>query len=695
MPLSDITRFDVIKAIQEYDAMGADSFLDKYGFGRSRSYRLVFEGKLYPSKAIVGAAHLHATGTAWTAENFSGGAATEGRVLNNLGFDVEVDGQLHGVDSVIGQRVRISPAAGTHTRKTGKLSINSGKQDIVTAKKQSTKSQIKAEELQVRKIFSSDYSFRIPDYQRPYAWRQEEAVQLLEDLDFSMRDGSDEPYFLGSLVLAKPIESPIADVVDGQQRLTTLTILMAILRDLSNNTKVKSELESLINEPGEYLADIPSKPRLELRPKDNEFFNKFVQTSDNIPSLLTQDPAQLHTDAQRNILKNTKVLYERLVEWSELDRHTLAKLVSTQTYLVIVTTEDLASAYRIFSVMNARGLDLQPTDIFKSTIIGAIPDLLRAEYREKWETAEDNLTRTNFPELFSHIRMIHAKERPRKELLKEFPEQVLNQFLPKKAMNFIDDVLWPYADAYGKIINQDYVSTGGAEMVNNWLKRLAQVDNTDWRPPALWAMRYRPDDPDFLNSFFKKLERLAASMLIRRVYATPRSTRYAELLKQLERGSGLDSSSFELGREEKTETRKMLNGEIYKVAPVRKYVLLRLDEELASAPGVNYDHKIITVEHVLPQHPAANSGWLRVFSAEEREYWTHRIANLVLLNRSKNSEAQNYSFKEKKSKYFASKKGVTTFSLTSKVLHDTEWTPQVLTQRQQELLGILHRTWAL
>ena len=93
-------------------------------------------------------------------------------------------------------------------------------------------------------------------------------------------------------------------------------------------------------------------------------------------------------------------------------------------------------------------------------------------------------------------------------------------------------------------------------------------------------------------------------------------------------------------------------GEIYLVAPSRTYVLLRLDELLANQPGVSYEHRIVTVEHVLPQHPKKGSQWLTDFDESAREYWTHRLANLVLLNRRKNSSAQRFDFAKKKHQYF-------------------------------------------
>ena len=85
---------------------------------------------------------------------------------------------------------------------------------------------IKASEQNLDSVFHRDYEFQIPVYQRPYAWDLEQVGELLDDLVEAMGRGEDEPYFLGSVVLIKQGDDPKSDVVDGQQRLTTLTMLL-------------------------------------------------------------------------------------------------------------------------------------------------------------------------------------------------------------------------------------------------------------------------------------------------------------------------------------------------------------------------------------------------------------------------------------------------------------------------------------
>ncbi len=171
--------------------------------------------------------------------------------------------------------------------------------------------------------------------------------------------------------------------------------------------------------------------------------------------------------------------------------------------------------------MNSRGLDLSPTDIFKSQIIGALEAAESQECATAWEDAEEMLGRDDFAELFLHLRMIFAKKRAEQELLKEFPEQVLSRYLPGRAEVFVHDVVRPYAEAYARIREARYESASGAEAVNAWFRKLQQVDNYDWRPAALWALRHHENDPDWLDTFMRALERLSASMFIRRVYTHP------------------------------------------------------------------------------------------------------------------------------------------------------------------------------
>jgi hypothetical protein len=365
----------------------------------------------------------------------------------------------------------------------------------------------------------------------------------------------------------------------------------------------------------------------------------------------------------------------------------------TKCVVVVVSTPDLESAYRIFSVMNDRGLDLSHADILKAEVIGQIAEANQDDYGKKWETAEEYLGREAFNDLFAHIRMIRVKQKLRTTILKEIREHVKPGENPTK---FIDEQLVPYADGLKMIKDAGYQSAQGAEKVNTYLKWLNRVDNFDWVPPAIVALAKHENDPDWLGWFFQQLERLAACMMIMRYGINDRIERYGSILQVLEDGDG-DSLAAKLAPTER-EKRKVfnnLNGDLYEMSKVRLYVLLRLDTVL-SGGGAVYDYPIITIEHVLPQTVQKDSKWQEWFPEQiEREGWIHRLANLVLLSRKKNSEAQNYDFETKKEKYFKSDRGVCPFALTTQVLGAKEWSPTLLQERQEALLEKLRELWSL
>ncbi|EXF24136.1 hypothetical protein BG28_07650 [Nesterenkonia sp. AN1] len=554
---------------------------------------------------------------------------------------------------------------------------------------------LKAAEINLGKLFTDDFDFVVPEYQRPYAWGAEETMQLLSDLRGALERDTREPYFLGTVVLVKDATAPRSEVIDGQQRLTTLTLLIAVLRDLVTNPGLRSDIHKFIEEPAIAWDDKLARPRLKLRPRDALFFREYVQTDSMTAALAGISDNLTATDSQRLLRDNAGVLLAELSTWSQEYLQRLFKMMAKRTFVVTVSTPDLNSAYRIFSVMNARGLPLSPPDIFKSQIIGAMREGERSQFADVWEKLEEDLGRDEFGDLFLYIRAITTQARAVRGLLQEFPEQVLNAYLPDDGKGFINEVLQPYALADNRLVAQDFEGGADWQNVNAWMKRLSQLDNDDWRPVALWALKEHGDDAVFLNAFFEKLERLAASMLVRRVYATPRVQRYMDLLKQLMAGDGLESAAFDLTVEEKRETLDRLDAEIYLTQPVRKYVLLRLDSILADDPGASYDHKTITVEHVLPQHPSEGSQWSEDFDEEQTAYWTHRLGNLLLLNRRKNGQAQNYDFDKKKDRYFTSGKGVAVFALTTQVLNETTWTPETVQPRHENLIGVLRTAWSL
>ncbi len=558
----------------------------------------------------------------------------------------------------------------------------------------------------IRKVFSDNFVFNIPNYQRPYAWTTEETEQLLIDLIDALEDESTDinkipPYFLGNVVLIKPIDKSESEVVDGQQRLTTLTILFAVLKKLLKDDALTNSLTKYICQPEDIFEATPERPRLKLRERDRDFFEEYIQKANGIERLQKIHSDSL-SDSQRNIVENTRLLLDRIAAElpEESQKLRLTQFLLQRCYLVIVHTPDFDSAYKIFSVLNDRGLDLSITDILKADVIGKLSQYKEQEekYTRKWEDLEQLLGRKDFTELFSHIRMIYAQNKLESSVLKSFRTYVLELEENKVPCYLIDRVIEPYAKALENIKNCTFVSTINSSKINQLFRWLQRIGHFDWIAPGiLYLTKYR-HEPEQLLKFFTYLERLAAGLMILKANIDKRIKRYADIIKVIESNGNLFAyySPLQLESEEEQEICDRLNGDIYntyKARNARLYILLRLDSAISDG-NPNYDgYRKITIEHILPQNPKFDSQWLNWFSIEEKEKYLHCLGNLILLSRQKNSSANNYDFQSKKEKYFNSP--VSTFALTVQVLKEQEWTPEIVKTRQIHLVKTLKLIWQL
>ncbi|MCP4230903.1 MAG: DUF262 domain-containing protein, partial [bacterium] len=416
------------------------------------------------------------------------------------------------------------------------------------------KATIHGAEYAIKDIFSDRFVFNIPRYQRPYLWEWEEhAETLFDDLVSFMKDDNTpvkemNPYFLGSIVLKKEDNEPEADVIDGQQRLITLTILLSALRT-SVNEEYANAITEYLYDPANLIEGTPARYRLEIRDKDADYFRKNIQDESKILDAKNEDTTKL-SDARKNIIINAKNYLEKIDELSADKRVRLAKFIANQCYIVVVSTTQLESAYRVFSILNDRGLELSVTDILKAEMIGEISEEKQDHYTEEWENKEVSLGRDSFERLFSHIRMIELKRKMGDSVLKEFRTDIT----PKKykPITFIDEVLTPYAEAFVMMTPPTYEAEELSEEINEKLKWLNRIDNSDWVPPSLLYMSKFVNQPKKILRFFTKLERLAAGMMIVRDNVNKRIERYATILTEIESGANLflKGSPLNLSKEE-------------------------------------------------------------------------------------------------------------------------------------------------
>lgn len=404
---------------------------------------------------------------------------------------------------------------------------------------------IEAHERTIGQIFDDAYAFEIPSYQRPYAWEMEQASELLSDLiDATNPDSSSGGgvYFLGSIVLIKLPNDPQSRVIDGQQRLTTLTILLSVLRDLTTDDEKRIDRRRYIFQRANADRGTSDRFRVLLRQRDRSFFLQAVQK----PGATNELPEIEHLQgSQRRIAENARYFREQLELMDEDKRDLLIAFIVQRCYLVVVAVPTAEAARRIFTVLNARGLDLTPTDILKADLLDRAGEVAEQPLADRWESAELATSRDGLVELFGHIRMIYEREKPRLALEIAFPKAV--KPFQGDADQFITNVLEPMTDAFLLLKDDKLVKDHFGAEAAKAVRSLNRIDNKDWFPPALLRLQKRKSgDKESVADFLIKLERVAYYLFVTRVGVNDRFVRFAAVMNEIDPREGIVGNGLAL-----------------------------------------------------------------------------------------------------------------------------------------------------
>ena len=203
-------------------------------------------------------------------------------------------------------------------------------------------------------------------------------------------------------------------------------------------------------EPGDKLRGIVTEPRLTLRERDAAFFREHVQ-EDNLESVFDMNDDDLATAAQRNIVANIRKTYDEISNWSDAERQQFAQYLVNEVTLVIVTTDDLDGAHRIFDVMNMRGL---PAHLVRRVQARATAGLSTAEldvYAARWDDIIDPIGDDphDCEEFFAYLHLVLTHKPATDKLIEDFLADVLQPYIDKGTVpTFINQVLAPYAMAW-------------------------------------------------------------------------------------------------------------------------------------------------------------------------------------------------------------------------------------------------------
>lgn len=575
---------------------------------------------------------------------------------------------------------------------------------LIKEQSMSNNNEIKSEKILIKDVFEK--WFNIPGYQRPYVWGYEEIHDLLDDVSFAAQSKPDNEYFLGSFVYQIKPPNPQKgqrfeenDLLDGQQRMTTLLLLMAVLRDLSDDKQLKATCQECLYQQPNTFKNIPERVRLhfEIRDDAKTFVRDFLVAEGGTSR--TEDLAKHIEDSKDLSVRNMARGIGTLLKFFQsddcpIDIGTFFHFLLNRVLMIYVATEDLEDAFRLFTILNDRGIPLRNSDILKSQNLGSLEsDIDKARYARLWEDAEGELG-DEFDRFLGHVRTILVKDKARLSLLQEFEDKIYHPKERDKATGKIKPVLLKkgkdtfmlverYLKHYKQLLaGQNYDDTGSWEFDN--LVRMMDIGlpSTDWVPPLLrYYDRFKAER---LTEFLRCLDNKVSADWLAGQTPTGRIAAMNAVIHSIDNASSVDDvfSANTFGFEANAFLRT-LDGPVYG-RRFAKYVVMKLDY-LFKNHAQRMHFEMVSVEHILPQNPDDNSKWVQDFTLEQREEWTHKIGNLVIITRRKNSSQGRLDFSKKVDKYF--QKNIDTCPNSLRVLEKyQQWTPEELIENHEALM---------
>jgi len=555
--------------------------------------------------------------------------------------------------------------------------------------------ELKAEKRSLRKLLSvEEQQFRIPPYQRPYAWTSEQVDDLWDDLAGNVT-GS---HFLGSVVLSSE-EEMRPQVIDGQQRLTTLMLLLSVLRDACHERDLKSVVDRINKRLiADDLASGDAYFKFKTSPANWPVFRDLVLRGPGDPARKAAEDFDKPTRARnRPLLENRSRLRTHLTnrlatlpenqQGSWLEQ--MHKFLMERVELVVIEVQNLADAFLLFETLNDRGLQLSAADLLKSHLLGEVArngsdedvDAAAAD----WDSMLDDLgAQVDVSRFLRHYLLARNPQVQKADVFGFFKQLVADS----GAAAVLHD-LRTAAGYYGEFESPDRIAH---EPTRRVLKDLQTLRATSCYIALLPARRFL-SERDFLD-----YARLAEVLTFRYSSVVGLGTnelerKYHEAAKLLleSQGARLTESRAVLiatmpGREQFTLAFERLTmGRQY----LLRNALRKIEQSIA--PGVEKEIKtsdLVHIEHVMPQ--TLSPEWRLALGedvARHREF-VNRWGNLTLFFAGLNIPASNKAFQDKKSFYTDSQ-----VELTRGLCAYESWGPAQIEKRQRWLADVAEQLW--
>lgn len=531
--------------------------------------------------------------------------------------------------------------------------------------------------INIAAVLTRKPALKVPRYQRPYTWSDREVRQLIQDL-WRAAERKATFYFIGQIVLVK--NRGKLEISDGQQRLATLTMLFAYVRDrLPGRAK---NYQALIMD-GDHA-------RLILRDDDINFYRGFVQEAGKMAELAKH--IETGVDSKDMLVLAAQTIHDELGDVEDHKLDTFMSYVARACTLNVVDADERGCAQTVFNSLNMRGSPLSGADIIKSDLIensnfsGTEADAAA----RKWEQTEDMFRREDFAVLLDMMPFLLTGE----QLLSPGDLAAFRGAIEKSGgvRTFLFDQLPRYAQALRAIFSNAVEVGPHSTEVNRRIALMKQVEKWDWAPPALAFLAHHSGQHERARRFFQALDAFTFACELSVIDSRKQERRYAHMVKHV----GDDRQLYsEKGLElNDTEHRKFIAtlNRSRKRDRLRRLLLMRLE---AALPG---GHLLamtddVTVEHILPK---ANAGWWveRFPDPLRRADAANLLGNQILVTFEQNKLADTRPYPEKR-KIFFNTPGAPIHALTKDIASIDDWTYDAIERRQERLVRTLCADWGL
>ncbi len=533
--------------------------------------------------------------------------------------------------------------------------------------------------LTVRDLLSGAYVFHLPWFQRAYAWHSSEVGRLLTNILDAMENGSSR-YFLGKITLAKKPSDPHTGLVDGHQRVMTLTLLFAVLRDLEEDEQERARLHGFIANQTFHLLAQHSLAR---------FIEQYVQAPGATRQAPENDLLGL-SETQRNIIENRDYVRTELLS-DNCDakvRRAIAKFLADNCLILECALEEEDEAWRILQIEEDTRLEFSPTDRAKASLLSVVPAEERRLCQLCWEKSENLLGSADLHALLHHLRTLRLRSLSDKPVEADLPKVFS---LNKEGASFFEKVLLPGAETIARIRAGRIGHARDQDVIGAAIRQMTWIDGNYWIPAVLnWLDKRDEADPD-TAVFFRRLERLVWIMRIAGTDPVKRQRHILRLLGEVDKGGKADSlKELKIPKKMLDTALTNLRSPTFDAKHYAARLLRRVSVALGQDPGPTHPVRV-TLEHILPKSCEPNSPWRKVFPDRKVvQNHAHRLGNLTFLRASDNQAADTSNWASKR-KFLTSSE----FLLSQRAGAARQWTPDSISQRTEELIGVLLKEWEL